>query len=184
MKPKRLLNEAELLDFALKTLGGRAVSAGELRDKLRLRAERKGDVDVILAKVREYGYLNDKQFAETYAARRKENEGFGRARVMRDLRARRVSSAVAEKAVDAAFAGADEVAMIEQFLARKYRRTPVGEVVADPKGLASVYRKLRLAGFSSGPALQVLKRHSRDAQALDSLESAEEPEDNNQAGEG
>lgn len=178
MKPKRLLNETELLEYALKTLGARAVSAGELREKLRLRAERKGDVDTIVAKVREYGYLNDKQFAETYAARRKENEGFGKARVMRDLRARRVSSAVAEGAVNTAFAGADEVLLIQQFLARKFRKTPLSEVLADPKGLASVYRKLRVAGFSSGPALRVLKQHSRDGEALDALESADDPMDN------
>lgn len=178
MRPKRLLNEAELLDYALKTLGGRAVSAGELREKLRLRAERKGDVDNILSKVREYGYLNDKQFAETYASRRKENEGFGKARVLRDLRTRRVSSTVAEQAVSAAFEGTDEVQMIEQYLARKFRRTPLAEVLADPKGLASVYRKLRLAGYSSGPSLSVLKKHSRNAEALDALESAGEPIDN------
>lgn len=174
MKPKKLLAEPELLDYALKTLGGRAVSAGELRDKLRLRAERKGDVETVISKVREYGYLNDKQFAESYASRRKENEGFGQARVMRDLRSRKVSSSVAEGAVKQAFEGVDEVQMIEQFLARKYRRTPLREVLAEEKGLASAYRKLRLAGFSSGNALKVLKKHSKDAEALDALESADE----------
>ncbi len=177
MKPKRLLNEAELLDYALKTLGGRAVSAGELREKLRLRAERKADVDAVLAKVREYGYLNDNQFAETYAARRKENQGFGKARVLRDLRARRVSPTVAEKAVTTAFEGADETQLIEQFLARKFRKTPLSEVLAEPKGLASVYRKLRLAGYSSGASLRVLKKHSRDGEALDALEAAGDPPD-------
>jgi regulatory protein len=172
MKPKRLLAETELLDYALKTLGTRAQSAGELREKLRRRAERKTDVDPVMAKLREYGYLDDKRFAENFAARRLENEGFGKARVLRDLRGRRVAPAVAEKAVSTAFEGSDEDKLIEQFLARKYRRQPLGEVLAGANGLAAAFRKLRLAGFSSGASMRVLKRHSHDTETLDALESA------------
>ncbi|MDX1984682.1 MAG: RecX family transcriptional regulator [Bryobacteraceae bacterium] len=172
MKPKRLLAEAELLDYALKALGTRAASAGELREKLRQRAEKKGDVEPVLAKLREYGYLDDKRFAENFAARRLENEGFGKARVLRDLRTRRVAPALAEKAVNAAFEGSDEEKLIEQYLARKYRRQPLGEVLGDAKGLAAAFRKLRGAGFSSANALKVLKKHSRDTETLDQLESA------------
>jgi regulatory protein len=108
------------------------MSTGELREKLKRKAEKVGDVDGVIAKLKDYGYLNDKQYAEMYASRRLENEGFGKARVLSDLRSKRVAPAVAERAVNQTFAATDEVELIEQFLARKYRRTPLAEVLAEP----------------------------------------------------
>ena len=64
--------------------------------------------------------------------------------------ARRVAPTLARKAADAAYSEVDEVALIEKFLGRKYRGKNLGELLADQKHLASAYRKLRLAGFSSG----------------------------------
>lgn len=174
-KRGKLLGEAALFDYALKALGGRAQSTGELRVKLRRKAEKPGDADTVIARLKEYGYLNDRQYAEHYAARRLENEGFGRARVLADLRTKRVAPALAERAVNATFAATDEVDLISRFLARKYRNKPLAEALADPKGLASAYRKLRAAGFSSANSLRVLKQHAKDEELLDSLESAEDP---------
>lgn len=150
------------------------MSTGQLREKLKRKAQRASDVDTVVAKLKDYGYLNDKQFAEHYAARRLENEGFGRARVLSDLRSKRVAPVVAERAVNQTFAGTDEVELIEQFLARKYRRQPLAEVLAEPKGLASAYRKLRGAGFSHGNSMKVLKRHGKDAESLDALDAQAE----------
>jgi regulatory protein len=173
-KRPKLLAEPALFDYALKALGARAQSTGELRVKLRRKAEKLGDVDTVIARLKEYGYLNDRQYAEHYAARRLENEGFGRARVLSDLRAKRVAPALAERAVNATFAATDELDLISRFLARKYRSKPLAEVLADPKGLNSAYRKLRAAGFSSGNSLRVLKQHAKDTELLDSLESSED----------
>ena len=150
------------------------MSTGELREKLKRRAERAADIEAVIAKLKDYGYLNDRQFAEMYASRRLENEGFGKARVLSDLRTKRVAPTVAERAVTRAFDGTDEVQLIEQFLARKYRRTPIGEVISEAKGLASAYRKLRGAGFSHSNSMRVLKRHGKDAEALDALDSQTE----------
>jgi regulatory protein len=167
----KLLDQEALIAYALKALAARAHSSGELREKLRRKAEKKADIDVVLVRMKELGYLNDRTFSERYASRRLESEGFGKMRVLRDLGQKRVAPAVARQAVERAFSGTEETALIEQFLARKYRRQPLAEVLAEEKGLASAYRKLRLAGFSSGASLSVLKRHSRQAEALDALES-------------
>ena len=88
-KPK-LLQPDQLLNLALRTLGGRAYSTGELREKLRKRAARAEDVDAVLAKLRQNGYLDDRRFAEHYAAARLEavidvNNGQPRILHMRDL---------------------------------------------------------------------------------------------------
>src|SRR5436305_12478635 len=98
-RKSRLLNAEGLWSFALKILTGRAHSTGELREKLRRRAEHIGDIDEIIQRLKELGYLDDRRFAESFATARLSNEGFGRVRVMQDLRQRRVAPALAEKTV-------------------------------------------------------------------------------------
>jgi regulatory protein len=169
------LDEAKLLDYALKSLSHRAHSEKELRVRLARRADSKATVDAVVAKLREYGYVDDARFAEGYAAARLESRGHGKMRVLRDLRARSVDSSHAQKAVEAVFAETNEVELIEQYLARKYRGKVMHEFLADPKNLAAAYRRLRVAGFASSPSIKVLKKHS---------ERAEELEDGDELGEG
>ena len=97
-------------------------------------------------------------------------KGLGKTRVLRDLMARRVAPAVAKEAVDAAFEGVDEIAMIEAFLARKYRGKDLGALLQEQKQLASAFRKLRGAGFSTGNSIRVLKRYAAEAERLEELE--------------
>lgn len=174
-KPRRLPADA-LWNYALRILGGRAYSAGELRDKLQRRAERAEDVGPLLARLKDYGYLNDQRYAEGFSAARLENQGFGKARVLSDLRRRRVAPAVAEKAVQQAYRETDECALIEDYLRRKYRNTPLESWLNVPKNLAAAYRRLRTAGFSAGNSIHVLKRFAAEPELLDSLEEPEEPE--------
>ena len=170
----RLLDGPELLDFALRALSGRAMSIGEVRTRLHRRAATPSDVDDVLLKLKEAGYLDDARFAESYAAARRDNQGFGRMRVLQDLRSRRVSGGVADKAVHDAFAGMDEVAMVEQYLARKYRSVNLPLFLGQEKNLASAFRRLRGAGFSASTAIRVLKRYAARA---DELEDAPEDSD-------
>ena len=147
--PRRLGAEA-LWKFALTALGARAHSIGELREKLGRRAQRAGDVDSILSRLKQSGYLNDRSYAESYSAARLENQGLGKIRVLRDLRRRRVAPPVAERAVEAAYRGSDEIKLIEDFVRRKYRKARPEAFLADPRDLAAAYRRLLRAGF--GPA--------------------------------
>jgi len=169
------LEPGKLLDYALRALGGRAYSIGELREKLRRRAERAEDVDVVLAKLKESGYLDDRRFAENFAAARLENQGLGKMRVLRELRQRRVAPQLAEKVTERTYESTDETALIEAFLERKFRGKKLSTFLADEKNLAAAYRRLRYAGFSSGASIRVLKRYASQAGELESLES-EEPE--------
>ena len=161
------LDENGLLRYAAQALSARALSIGELREKLKRRAEDPEDVDRVLARLKESGYLNDQRFAELYAGWRRDDGGFGKTRVLRDLMSRRVAPAVAKQAAEAAFKETDEVSMIEAFLARKYRGKDLGALLKEEKHLASAYRKLRLAGFSTGNSVKVLKRYSEQAEQLE-----------------
>ena len=176
-KPK-LFQETQLLNYAVRTLGGHAQSTGELREKLRRRAQRAEDVDTVLAKLKELGYLDDRRFAESYAASRLENQGLGKMRVLRDLRQRRVAPQLAEQVTEKAYQETNEPDLIEEFLKRKYRGKKLGEFLGEEKNLAAAYRRLRYAGFSAGASIRVLKRYAKQAEELEALETEEpgEPE--------
>jgi regulatory protein len=168
-KPK-LLDREQLTNYAVRALGGRAHSAGELREKLSRRAASAEDVDVVLAKLREIGYLNDQRFAENFASARLENQGFGKMRVLRELRQRRVAPKLAEQVAEQAFQDTNETDLIEAFLKRKYRGKQLGPFLAEEKNLAAAFRRLRYAGFSSGAAIRVLKRYANRAEELEAME--------------
>jgi regulatory protein len=171
------LDEAALTQYAARLLGGRAYSIGEMRTRLRRRAAKASDVEAVLAHLRQLGYLNDRTFAGSFASARLENEGHGKARVLRDLRQRQVAPAVAEQAVAGAYKETDETALIEAFLARRFRGKNLAVLLREEKHLASAWRRLRYAGFSSANALRVLKRYAADQASLDALENEpEEPE--------
>ena len=170
----KLLPAEKLFEYAVRLLAGRAFSSGELREKLRAKAEKKEDADLAIARLKDLGYLNDKRFAETFAASRVENQGFGKMRVLRDLRQKRVAPKVAQSAVEQTFEGADETVMIENFLRRKFRRVNLAETLRDEKKLASAFRKLRMAGFSAGNSIRVLKKFAARAEELEEMEEAED----------
>ncbi|HLY17433.1 MAG TPA: regulatory protein RecX [Bryobacteraceae bacterium] len=175
MKERKRLNAAALWEYALRVLGGRAHSSGELREKLRSRAEHLGDVDATLARLKDYGYLNDRKFAENFAATRLENEGLGKTRVLADLSRRRVAPAVAQQTVGKVYSGVDEAALAEDFVRRKFRMVSRQNLFQDEKEMASAYRRLLRAGFRSGTSITVLKKFARDPDLLDSFEPPEEP---------
>lgn len=175
LRPVKRLDREGLLEYAARALSTRGLSLGELRQRLDRRAARKEDVAEVLGKLKENGFLNDRRLADSIAGWRRDNQGLGKTRVLRDLMTRRIAPAVARQAVDAAYSGVDEPALIEQFLARKYRGKNLGELLRDPKQLASAYRRLRTAGFASGNSIRVLKRYAAEAEALE--DSADEVEE-------
>jgi regulatory protein len=172
-KPKRLDTESLWL-YALKALAGRAHSTGEMREKLRRRAAREADVPVLLDRLKECGYLNDSKFAEGYAVARLSSERFGRARVIQDLRQRRVAPALAQESVQRVYQDVDDEALIEEWLRHKYRLTPREGLFQDEKDLAAAYRRLLRAGFSSSPIICVLKRFAKNPELLDGMEPPSE----------
>ncbi len=171
-KPKRL-NADGLWEYALRVLGQRAHSAAELRQKLGRRAISTADVQAAMAKLAEYELTNDHKFSEAFAASRLQNQGFGRMRVLRELQSKRVSSAVAQGAVEKTFAGTDELALIQQFLDRKYGGKNLVEFLKEEKNLASAYRRLRTAGFTSSGSFAVLKRYRSSVEECSELDEEE-----------
>lgn len=162
--PRKLkkLSADELWNYALRLLAQRPYSMADLKAKLARRSDSPSEVAETLAKLREYGMADDEKFSEAFASSRLQNDGFGRSRVLRDLRAKRVPGSVAEKAVNKTFEKTDEQKLAAQFLVRKYRNKDLRELMKDEKQFASAYRKLRIAGFSSSVSLSLLKRYANE----------------------
>lgn len=172
-RPARLAAE-ELFDYAVKILAARACSTEEMRNKLRNRAARAADIQPTIDRLTEIGYLNDNRFAESYANARVENDGFGKMRVLSDLRGRRVAANLADKAVAQAFEGREEAELLAAYIDRRMP-TLTGQIDDDRK-LAAAYRRLRRAGFSSGAILTELKRRAKYPERIDEA-PPEETED-------
>jgi len=176
-KPRPLDGEA-LWTYALRLLGAQARSAGEMREKLLRRAERAIDVETAIARLKDAGYLNDHRFAEAFAAARLANDKLGRARVIQDLRRRRIAPALAAETVRAAYQGVDEQALIEEWIRHKYHKAPREGLFASRKDMAAAYRRMQQAGFPSAEVLRALKRFAKNPDLLDGFEPPEPaPED-------
>ena len=94
-------------------------------------------VEATVLRLKEYGYLNDAAFAETYARLRHENEKLGQRRVKQDLQQKGVATDLIASTLDARYGQTDEEALARQHLERKRLRKPENE-----KETARIMRRL------------------------------------------
>ena len=175
-KPRKLATE-ELFEYAVKCLTARIYSTGDLSAKLRLRASHLPDVPGIMDRLKERGYVNDERFAESFASARVENDGFGRIRVLNDLRKHRIPGELADAAVEQALEGKNEANLIDAYIERRMPSVAAAGI-DDERKLASAFRRLRRAGFTTGPVLTALKRLAVKPEVLDDFhDEPEEAED-------
>ena len=125
------LDEAALHEYALKSLGRRMRSESELRRLMQAKVEHEATgaakIAAVIARLKEYGYLDDTQFAETYTRLRQENEKFGARRVRQDLSQKGVSQQIITDTIDSRYAEVSEEALARQHLERKRIRKPENE---------------------------------------------------------
>jgi regulatory protein len=161
------LAAAALYDYAVAALARRSLTVAELRKRLERRAARPEDVDEAIHRLRELGYLDDAQLAESYARFRRDYEGLGRLRILRDLERRGVARKVAEKTVRQTFRDTDELALVRQQIRKRLgsRAVPVD----DRKQLAALFRALLRAGFPSAKIVEGLQEISSDTDWLEAF---------------
>ncbi len=122
-----------------------------------------------MARLLDIGYVNDNRFAESYAAARVANDGFGRTRVLMDLRAHRITGELAEQAVEQALDGRSEAELIQAYIERRMPSIAEPGKLDDQKKLAAAWRRLRRAGFSSGPVIAALRTLAASAELVEDL---------------
>ncbi|HUX67951.1 MAG TPA: RecX family transcriptional regulator [Terriglobales bacterium] len=154
-----------LYEKAVRSLAQRGRSESELRRRLGPRAASAGALEAALARLRDHGYLDDARLAQSAAAHQKEGLRHGRARALRELQGRGLANELAQAAVAAAYAGENEDALLRAYVKKKRLRRP-----EELRQAASLYRKLRLAGFSAAACQRCLRAWRVEAEWVEGLE--------------
>ena len=173
-KPRqKLYDEASLYEYAVRALGRRMRTVAELKRLLRQKVEQSelGDllVETVIAKLKEQRYLNDTSYAATYSSLRKENDRFGRRRVISDLKQRGVHDDIIEKTVSSTYADTNEEQLARAFVARKRLKKPTSE-----KEAARIFRTMMRAGFGTRTIIVILKKWDVEDDVLTALEAESE----------
>ena len=158
-----VLGIEQLYETAIRALARRARSSAEVRALLAKRKVGKADIEAVLHRLKENGYLDDARFARAFVASRIENRLEGKVRVRRELAARRVKPELADEAVRSGYEEVDETQLLRRYLARKLRVSkPLDPSTAlgagKPSAVQSLFRRLLRAGFRSDTIVGELKR--------------------------
>src|SRR5271156_3088652 len=109
-RPKRrFYTEDELYEYAVGALSRRMRTVAELKRLMRARVEEAESeygqtlIELVIRRLKDQGYLNDTQYAAYYSSLRRDNQKFGKMRVVTELKTRGVHGSIIEKAVDDAY---------------------------------------------------------------------------------
>jgi len=158
-KTRKLETEAELYDVAVRALMRRAHSVHEMKQKLERRSDNKLLVQLVMARLKENGQIDDAKYAKQFARQRTVGRKQGKFRISRDLRARGVPDRHIDAALKETAEQNDEAAMVRQRIERKLRSFR-GEI--DEQKMASIYSSLLRAGFSAEIIRRELKSLTRE----------------------
>jgi regulatory protein len=169
-RPRKLETESELYEYAVGALGRRMRSVAELKRLLRQRVEIESEigqtlVELVIRRLKDQGYLSDAKYAAAYSAFRRDNDKFGRRRVITDLKIKGVHGEVLDKAVDSVYADVNEEKQAREYLKRKRLKKP-----QDKKQAARVFRQLMRAGFGAKTIFGILKKWDVEDEVLGELE--------------
>ena len=170
-RPQKTDSEDVLYEYAVGALSRRMRSVAELKRLLRPRVDAETEygktlVELVIRKLKDQGYLNDALYATVYSSYRKENEKFGRRRVVTDLKIKGVHGDVIESAVGSVYNEVDDEKQAREYVSRKRLKKP-----KDKKETARIFRHLMRAGFASKTIFKILKTWDVDDETLTALES-------------
>ncbi|HET6934792.1 MAG TPA: RecX family transcriptional regulator [Candidatus Angelobacter sp.] len=162
-------SEDALYDYAVRALSRKMRTVAELKRLMRPRVPdgELGEllVEIVIRRLKDQKYLNDASYAAAYSSFRRDNEKFGRRRIITDLKVKGVHSDVIDKAMEETFSGINEEEQARAFLKRKRIQKP-----ADNKQAARIFRTLIRAGFGAGVSVRILKNWDVDDEVLTALQ--------------
>jgi len=169
---KKSYSEDELYEYAVGALARRMRTVAELKRLFRARVDEAGSeygktlIELVIRRLKDRGYLNDSQYAAYFSSLRRDNQKFGRLRIVTDLKVKGVHGDVIDKAVDTAFEGVSEEKQAREYLRRKRMVKP-----KDKKETARIFRQLARGGFGTKTIFAILKKWDVDEETLSALES-------------
>jgi regulatory protein len=170
-RSRKLDTENDLYEYAVGALARRMRSVAELKRLLRQRVDAESEigqtlVELVVRRLKDQGYLNDVKYATAYSSFRRDNEKFGRRRVIADLKSKGVHADIIGKTVDSTFSEVDEEKQVREYLRRKRLRQPT-----DQKQAAKIFRQLLRAGFTTKTIFKILKNWNIDDDTLTAFET-------------
>jgi len=105
-----------------KLLAAKQRSVEELRERLlEGRGATKAVVEEVVERLREYGYLDDARFAQSFASLRVQQRPIGRQRLERDLWLKKIDKPTIEAALDQVFEVMPESELIDRAIEKRIR---------------------------------------------------------------
>jgi regulatory protein len=131
---------------AVKLLAAKPRSVEELRERLLEKQwTDEAAVEYALAKLKEYGYLDDERFAFGFASYRVRQKPVGRQRLARDLQTKKVSKETADAALELVYQETPEEELIARAIEKRIRLRGRPATRQETK---SLYDHLQRLGFS------------------------------------
>jgi regulatory protein len=113
---------ARTLQRAVKLLAAKPRSIEELRERLLEKGwTDEAAADYALAKLKEYGYLDDERFAFGFASYRVRQKPVGRQRLARDLQTKKISKETADAALELVYQETPEEELIQRAIEKRIR---------------------------------------------------------------
>lgn len=107
---------------AVKLLAAKPRSIAELRQRLlQARGTNSSTVDLVIDRLREYGYLDDEKFAFSYASLKVKQKPIGRRRLAQDLKFKQVDKQVVDDALELVYTENSEKELIDQAIEKRIR---------------------------------------------------------------
>lgn len=106
---------------ALKLLSVKSRTVAELRHRLLERAASESVVEEVIARLQQWGYLNDEQFAADYSTSRLQLKPLGRRRLARELEQKQVPEPIIESVLDQVYQSLDEESLIDRAIQKRLR---------------------------------------------------------------
>ena len=148
------------LQRAVKLLAAKPRSIEELRERLLEKSwTDEAAADYALAKLKEYGYLDDERFAFGFASYRVKQKPVGRQRLARDLQTRKISKETADAALELVYQETPEEELIQRAIEKRIRLRGRPTTRQETK---SLYDHLLRLGFS----YDLIIRKVREASAV------------------
>jgi regulatory protein len=108
-------------DRAIKLISAKSRTVAELRERLLASRANTADVETVIERLKEYGYLNDERFAFSYASLKVKQRPIGKRRMQRDLKFKKVENSVAEEALELVYAETTEDELIDRAIEKRTR---------------------------------------------------------------
>jgi regulatory protein len=156
---------ARTLQRAVKLLAAKPRSIEELRERLLEKHWTDEDAaDYALAKLKEYGYLDDERFAFGFASYRVRQKPVGRQRLARDLQTKKISKETADAALELVYQETPEEELIQRAIEKRIRLRGRPTTRQETK---SLYDHLLRLGFTYDLIIRKVREASAAAAELD-----------------